>query len=159
DKELLQTLAVLGREFPWGLIKRMTPKADDELERMLSHLQMGEFIYEQTAVADIEYIFKHALTQEVAYNSVLTEPRRILHERAGQAIEALFADRLDHRVAELARHYEFSGNVPKAVYYLGRAGAKAAQQMAHLAAVAYLSRALELLRQLPAGVDRDRLEL
>jgi len=78
EKELLQTLAVLGREFPWELIRRMTLKADDELELMLSDLQLGEFIYEQPPIGDIEYTFKHALTQEVAYNSVLTEHRRIL---------------------------------------------------------------------------------
>ncbi len=159
DKELLQTLAVLGREFSWELIRRMTLQTDDELEQMLSDLQRGEFIYEQPAVGEVEYTFKHALTQEVAYNSVLTEHRRILHARAGEAIEALFADRLDDHVAELAHHYDRSGNVRKAVQYLGRAGAKSVQQMAYLAAVAYLRRALELLRELPAGVDRDRLEL
>jgi tetratricopeptide (TPR) repeat protein len=159
DKELLQTLAVLGREFSWGLIRLMTPKADDELERMLSGLQMGEFIYEQPAVGDVEYKFKHALTQEIAYNSVLTERRRILHECAGEAIETLFGERLDDHLAELAHHYDRSGNICKAVQYLGKAGTKAAQQIAYLAAVAYLSRALELLRHLPTGVDRDRLEL
>jgi class 3 adenylate cyclase/tetratricopeptide (TPR) repeat protein/ribosomal protein L40E len=159
DKELLQMLAVLGREFSWGLIRRMAPTVDEELERMLSDLQLGEFIYEQPAIGDSEYQFKHALTQEVAYNSVLTERRRILHERAGKAIEALFAERLDEHVAQLAHHYDRSGNVRKAVQYLGRAGANAAQQLAYLATVAYLSRALELLSQLPTGVDRDRLEL
>ncbi len=120
-KELLQTLAVLGREFSSGLIKRVTGKADDELERMLSELQLGEYIYEQPAFADIEYIFKHALIQEVAYNSVLTERRRLLHERAAQAIEALFADRLDDYLDNLAHHYERSGNVSKAAEYRGRA--------------------------------------
>ena len=58
---------------------------------MLDDLQLGEFIYEQPAVGDVEYIFKHALTQEVAYNSVLTERRQLLHERTGAALEALFA--------------------------------------------------------------------
>ena len=66
-------------------------KSDDELNRMLDDLQLGEFIYEQPAVGDTEYIFKHALTQEVAYNSVLIERRQLLHERTGEAIEALFA--------------------------------------------------------------------
>jgi len=159
EKELLQMLAVLGREFPWRLISRMTLKADDDLERMLSGLQMGEFIYEQPAVGDTEYQFKHALTQEVTYNSVLSERRRILHARAGEAIEALFTERLEDHVAQLAHHYDRSGNLHKAIQYLGRAGAKAAQQMAYSEAFAYLSRALELLSQLPAGVDRDRQEV
>ncbi len=125
QKELLQTLAVLGREFSSGLIKRVTGKSNDELERMLSELQLGEFIYEQPAFPDIEYTFKHALIQEVAYNSVLTERRRLLHERAAQAIEALFADRLDDYLIKLAHHYDRSGNVSKAAEYQGRAGVRA----------------------------------
>ena len=75
-KELLQTLAVIGREFPLSLIRAVVPKSDDELNRLLNDLQLGEFVYEQPAVGDTEYIFKHALTQEVAYNSVLIERRR-----------------------------------------------------------------------------------
>jgi class 3 adenylate cyclase len=125
EKELLQTLAVLGKEFSSGLIKRVTGKSDDELERMLSALQLGEFIYEQPAFPDIEYTFKHALIQEVAYNSMLTERRRLLHERAAQAIEALFADRLDDYLTKLAHHYDRCGNTSKAAEYQGRAGVHA----------------------------------
>jgi tetratricopeptide (TPR) repeat protein len=159
EKELLQTLAVLGREFSSRLIKRVARKSDDELERMLSELQLAEFIYEQPAVGDVEYTFKHALTLEVAYNSVLVERRRLLHERAAQAIEALFSDRLEGHLSELAHHYDRSGNVRKAVEYLGRAGRLAAQQMAHSEAVGYFKRALELLKNLPASADRARQEL
>ena len=122
EKELLQTLAVLGREFPLGLIKRVAGKSDDELERMLSALQLAEFIYEQPAMGDIEYQFKHALTLEVAYNPVLVERRRLLHECAGQAIQSLYAGRLEDHLSELAHHYDRSRNVRKAVEYLGRAG-------------------------------------
>jgi predicted ATPase len=75
EKELLQTLAVLGREFPLGLVKHLTVRPNDTLERGLSRLQAGEFIYEQPATGDLEYIFKHALTQEVAYNALLIERR------------------------------------------------------------------------------------
>ena len=77
DKDLLQTLAVIGREFPLSLIRAVVTKSDDELNRLLNDLQLGEFIYEQPAVGDIEYTFKHALTQEVAYNSVLVERRKL----------------------------------------------------------------------------------
>src|SRR5271166_6217612 len=115
EKELLQTLAVLGREFHLGLIKRVTGKSDDELERMLSALQLAEFIYEQPAMGDVEYTFKHALTLEVGYNSVLVERRRLLHERAAQTIEALFSDRLEDHLSKLAHHYDRSGNARKAV--------------------------------------------
>ena len=76
QKDLLQTLAVIGREFKLGLVRKVAAKSGPELEPMLSELQLGEFIYEQPAIGDIEYIFKHALTHDVAYNSVLNERRR-----------------------------------------------------------------------------------
>src|SRR5262249_18863022 len=71
ERELLQTVAVLGREFPLALVRRMTLKPDSESGQMLAELQSSEFIYEQPAAGDIEYVFKHALTQEVAYNALL----------------------------------------------------------------------------------------
>jgi len=114
EKELLQTLAVLGREFPLGLVRRVTLKPDDELERRLSRLQAGEFIYEQPAAGDVEYTFKHALTQEVAYNALLVERRKLLHERAGLALESMFAEQLEDHLDELAHHYSRSDNVGKA---------------------------------------------
>ncbi len=89
EKDLLQTLAVMGKEFPLDLIKQVARKPDDAIERMLSSLQLGEFIYEQPAVGEVEYTFKHALTQEVAYNSMLAERRKQLHRRTAQAIEDL----------------------------------------------------------------------
>jgi tetratricopeptide (TPR) repeat protein len=90
---------------------------------------------------------------------VLADRRRNLHERAAQAIEALFADRLEDHLSELAHHYDRGGNLRKAVEYLGRAGARAAQQVAHSEAAGYFTKALELLRRLPAGADRDRQEV
>ena len=87
---------------------------------MLADLQAGEFIYEQPAANDVEYVFKHALTQEVAYNSILIERRKLLHERVGQALESMFAEHLDDHLGDLAHHYSRSDNVSKAVEYLGR---------------------------------------
>src|SRR5271156_2420560 len=72
-KDLLQTMAVIGKESPLGLIRKIAAAPEDELGAMLSSLQVGEFIYEQPAVPEAEYTFKHALTQDVAYNSVLGE--------------------------------------------------------------------------------------
>ncbi len=109
-KDLLQTLAVIGREFPVALVRRLLSTSDDELNRMLSDLQMAEFIYEQPATGDIEYIFKHALTQEVAYHALLVQRRKLLHERAGEVLESMFADQLDDHLGELARHYSRSDN-------------------------------------------------
>jgi class 3 adenylate cyclase/predicted ATPase len=159
EKELLQTLAVLGREFRLGLVQRVTLKSGDELERRLSRLQAGEFIYEQPATGDAEYVFKHALTQEVAYNALLVERRKLLHERAGQAIESMFAEQVEDHLDDLAHHYSRSDNVAKAVEYLGRAGQQAAQRSAHADAIGNLSAALNLLQRLPERPERGQLEL
>jgi predicted ATPase len=159
EKELLQTLAVLGREFSLGLIKRVAGKSDEDLERMLSELQLAEFIYEQPAFPDIEYTFKHALTQEVAYNSVLVERRKALHERVVAAIETLFSEHLDSRYPDLAHHYRRAGNSFKAVMYLRLSAEQAAARSAMNQACALLADAINLLRTLPEAPDRDRQEL
>jgi predicted ATPase len=158
-KELLQTLAVIGREFPISLIGAVVTKSDDELNRLLNDLQLGEFIYEQPAVGDTEYIFKHAHTQEVAYNSVLMERRQQLHERAAAALEALYASTVEEHLAELAHHYGRSANPEKAVEYLTRAGQHALNRSAFAEAQAQLQQGLEWIEKLSASPERDAREL
>jgi len=159
EKELLHTLAVLGRQFPLGLVQRLVLKPRNELEELLWRLQIGEFIYEQPAFPDPEYIFKHALTQEVAYNSVLIERRKLLHERAGVAMESFHAARLEDHLEELAHHYSHSDNIAKAAEYLGLAAAQALSRSHHNQAIAHASGALKLLDRLPQSPDRLRSEL
>jgi class 3 adenylate cyclase len=158
-KDLLQTLAVIGREFPLLLIRMVVQKSDDELNRLLKDLQLGEFIYEQPALADIEYVFKHALTQEVAYNSVLVERRKLFHERAGLALESMLAEQLDDHLDELVHHYRRSDNEAKAVEYLIRTGEQAHQRSTLAEAAAYFEDALERLKELPPSAERDRREI
>ena len=122
EKNLLQTLAILGREFVLSLARAVAGKSEDELERLIARLLLGEFVYEQPSIVDVEYTFKHALTQEVAYNSVLLERRKRLHEHVGHAIESIYTASLDDHVAELAHHFSRSGNQAKAVEYLHLAG-------------------------------------
>ena len=159
EKDLLQTVAVIGTEFNLGVARALSGKSDDSLKRMLDDLQLAEFIYEQPAMGDVQFIFKHALTHDVAYNSLLAERRKLLHEHAAQAIEALYPERLEDHLTELAHHFDRGGNAPKAVQYLGRIAARAAKQGAHSEAIAYFNRALEFLRGLPDGLARDRQEL
>jgi class 3 adenylate cyclase/tetratricopeptide (TPR) repeat protein len=159
EKQLLQTLAVMGKEFRLALVKRVAGKADDELQRMLADLQLGEFIYEQPAFPDIEYTFKHALTQEVAYNSLLAERRKLLHERAGAALEVMFAEQLEDHLSELAHHYSRTDNVAKAVDYLRRASKQAVERSAYSEAAADLKAAIAFAGRLPEGPDRLRVEL
>jgi class 3 adenylate cyclase/predicted ATPase len=159
EKELLQTLAVIGREFSLGLLSSVVARPEAELYRVLSHLQGAEFIYEQPAFPEVEYIFKHALTQEVAYNSLLVERRKALHERTAQATEVLFHSRLEDHYSDLAHHYSRSGNTEKAVKYLHLAGQQAVQRSANAEAISSLTTALELLKTLPDTPERAQHEL
>ncbi|MFS2199067.1 adenylate/guanylate cyclase domain-containing protein [Pseudomonas sp. Pseusp3] len=163
EKELLQTLAVIGKEFPFSLIRCICDgqdaQTDDKLCNLLARLEAAEFIYQRPAFPEVEYSFKHALTQEVAGHSLLTERRSALHERTAQAIEALFPTRITDYCSELAHHYKLSGNVPKAVEYLHRTGQQALQHSAHLDAMRHLSAALELLEHLPDTPTRAHQEL
>ncbi|KVD91782.1 ATP synthase subunit beta [Burkholderia stagnalis] len=163
EKELLQTLAVIGKEFPYSLIRSICggepARTDDDLRRLLAHLEAAEFIYERPAFPEVEYSFKHALTQEVAGHSLLTHRRSALHERTAQAIEALFPTRIADYCSELAHHYSLSGNLPKAVEYLHQAAQQALRHAAHLDAMQHLGTALELLKQLPDTPARAHQEL
>jgi class 3 adenylate cyclase len=158
-KDLLQTLAVIGREFPLALIRAVVAKSDDELNRLLNDLQLGEFIYEQPAVGDTEYIFKHALTQEVAYNSVLMERRQQQHGRTAAALERLYTNSVAEHLAELAHHYGRANNPDKAVEYLTRAGQQALNRSAYAEAQAQLQQGLEWIKKLPEAPERDAREL
>jgi class 3 adenylate cyclase/tetratricopeptide (TPR) repeat protein len=159
EKELLQALAVIGRRFRFGLLRRVVAKSEEELNRMLMDLQLGEFIYEQPAFPDPEYAFKHALTQEVAYNSILVERRKVIHERAAEAIEGLYAERMEDHVGELAHHYGRSANAPKAIDYLWRAAGQASLRSAYVEAINYATAALGFVPALPDQRQRAQEEL
>jgi len=154
EKDLLQTLAVIGKEFQLSLVRAVVGTSADELARMLDDLQLGEFIYEQPAVGDVEYTFKHALTQEVAYKSVLVERRKLLHERIGFALEVTFANSLDDHLSQLAHHYGRSSNTEKAVEYLERAGQQAMMRGALGEAEVYFNQAIAALSTTPETAKR-----
>jgi tetratricopeptide (TPR) repeat protein len=158
-KDLLQTLSVIGREFPLSLIRAVVPKPVDELERILGDLQLGEFTYEQPAIGDTEYIFKHALTQEVAYGSVLMERRRTLHERIGAAIEASSRENIEDHLSELARHYARSANAAKAVEYCLRACKQSSERASYAESLTNFETGLTRLQELPDDDRRAELEL
>jgi class 3 adenylate cyclase/tetratricopeptide (TPR) repeat protein len=125
EKTLLQTAAVIGKDVPFPLLQAVADQTDDTLRRGLAHLQSAEFLYETSLFPVAEYTFKHALTLEVAYGSLLQERRRALHARIVEAMERFYADRLAEQTERLA-HHAFRGEVwDKAVAYLTQSGATA----------------------------------
>ena len=159
EKALLQELAIIGRAFPLSLVRKVVARSEDELYRLLSSLQAKEFLYEQPALTEVEYIFKHALTQEVAYGTVLQEQRKSPHEQTARAIETLYTANLDDHYSELAHHYTRSGNAEKAIEYLHLAGQQAVQRSAHEEAIQYLTEGLTLLSNLKDTNGRAQQEL
>ena len=132
---------------------------EEALHRGLAHLQAAEFLDETRLFPERAYTFKHALTHEVAYHSVLLERRRVVHERAAQAIEGLFPARLPEHYPVLAHHYSRSGNTVKAVDYLHRAGQQAVERSAYAEAGSHLTAAVDLLTTLPESRARSQQEL
>jgi class 3 adenylate cyclase/tetratricopeptide (TPR) repeat protein len=159
EKALLQQLSVIGRQFPMSLVRQVITQPEADLYRLLASLQHKEFLYEQPAFPESEYLFKHALTQEVAYGTVLQEQRKVLHERTGQAIESLYSAKLEDHYSELAHHYRRSGNTAKAIEYLYKAGQQVVKRSANTEAIALFTTALELLKALPETLTRHRQEL
>jgi class 3 adenylate cyclase/predicted ATPase/ribosomal protein L40E len=159
QKELLRTAAVIGKQFPYQLVRRICHEHKDQLQSLLLNLESVGFIFEDSAPTEKKYHFKHSLTQEVAYGSVLRERRRLLHGLIAAQIEALFAGRLDDHLSELAHHYSRSENAEKAIEYLYLAGRQAARRSANSAAVEYLTAALETTKALPENPERAQREL
>jgi class 3 adenylate cyclase/tetratricopeptide (TPR) repeat protein len=159
QRDLLQTVAVLGREFPASLARELAGALDDQFEGTLADLEAGDFIYEESDSHGTRYAFKHVLTQEVAYGSLLGEQRRALHDRAAGAIEKIFAGRLDDHLADLANHHTRGGNAFAAVHYLELAGRQAARRAAYPEAADHMTAALKLIATMPPSDERDRLEI
>ena len=156
DKRLLQAAAVIGKDVPFALLQAVADVSEDALRRGLGHLQAAEFLYETSLFPDLEYTFKHALTHEVAYGSLLQDRRRALHARIVDAIETLHAERLIEHTERLA-HHAFRGELwDKAAAYLRQAGAKAFARSANREAVAHLEQALTALSHRPES--RETLE-
>ena len=158
QKELLQILAVIGRKSSIGLIREVASGAKAQLDVTLAELEAAEFVYRQRGLIENDYIFKHALTQEVAYNSLLIERRKLLHEKVGQAIESKLDDKVGDQLSQVAHHYSRSDNVSKAIEYLGRAGQQAIQRSVHAEAIGNLRAALRLVEALPNSSERVKQE-
>ena len=127
---MLQTVSVVGRESRYDLIKQVTGLTEEELLPHLSVLKDSELLYERGIYPESTYIFKHTLTQDVAYDSLLLKRRKEIHGKIGEVIEALYPDQLEEYYELLAYHYGRSANADKALQYLDLANQKAAKQNA-----------------------------
>jgi hypothetical protein len=154
QKRTVQVASVIGREFALRLLKRISD-IREQVERCLSELKGLEFIYEKAVFPDLEYTFKHALTHDVAYASILHSRRRELHALIGRAMEEVYSDRIEDRLEELAQHFAQGEVWDKAFTYLRQAGAKAVALCADREAVGFYERALAALEHLPEGPVRD----
>src|SRR5262249_46984589 len=149
EKRLLQSAAVIGTEVPLALLQAIAEQSEDGLYRGLTHLQAAEFLYETRLFPEHAYTFKHALTHEVAYRSLLQERRRALHARIVVVLETLAGDRLADQVERLADHAVRGEVWDKALRYYRQAGAKAMERSAAREAVGCYEQALASLGHLP----------
>jgi class 3 adenylate cyclase/tetratricopeptide (TPR) repeat protein len=155
-KSVLQTGSAIGREFSCELIKRVMGIPTPEMTPHLSVLRDSELLYERGVFPQATYIFRHSLTQEVAYDSLLEKKKREIHERIGQAIEELYSDRIEEFYEMLAYHYARSENLEKAYQYLKLSGEKAAQRLSHWEAFRLYKEAINVLTQLPETEENKR---
>jgi tetratricopeptide (TPR) repeat protein len=153
DKRLLQCAAVIGKDVPYPLLEAVAELSEPALRQGLARLQAAEFVYETNLFPDLEYTFKHALTHEVAYGSMLEERRRELHAALLSAMERLYADRLVEQVELLAHHAVRGAIRDKALRYLVEAGHKAFGRSAVREAAAFFEAALGMLADAPETAE------
>ncbi|MGH7354294.1 MAG: AAA family ATPase [Candidatus Rokuibacteriota bacterium] len=149
DKSLLQVASVIGESVPLSLLHAVAALSEDGLRTALGHLQGAEFLYEASLFPEAEYAFKHGLTCQVAYGSLLQDRRRHLHARVADAIERMAGERTGEHAERLAYH-AFKGELwDRAVTYLRQAGARALAASASREAAAAFEQALVALERIP----------
>lgn len=147
ERQVLQIAAVIGRNVPYPLLRLLSPEA--ELDAALAKLQDLEFLFEVQSFPHVEYTFKHALTLNVAYDSLLTEDRRKLHRNVLVAMERLYADSLNHHIEQLAEHALRAEHWETAAHYLLLAAGRAEERSAFVAAAQFLENARKAVAALP----------
>ncbi len=159
-KYIMQVASVIGREFTFRILQAITGM-QDEIKSRLHHLQGLELIYEKSLFPDLEYIFKHALTQEVAYNSLLQKRRKAIHKNIAQAMEELFGDKLEAFVEIIAYHYSKSGELDQSYQYLKLSGEKATKKFSNWEAFQFYKKACSTLDKMKDGpaINKKKLEV
>jgi class 3 adenylate cyclase/predicted ATPase len=158
-KEVAQLGAVLGREFAYDLIRAISSQDDVTLQAGLAQLVEAELLYHRGRPPRARYLFKHALIQDAAYQSLLKRTRQQVHQRIAQVLEGRFPETADQQPELLAHHLTDAGCYEQAIVYWQRAGERARQGSAHIEAIAHLTKALELLAIVPETDARIQQEL
>ena len=158
-KGLAQLGATLGREFSYELLQAVSPWDEGTLRRGLQQLVEAEFLYQRGLPPQATYLFKHALIQEAAYQSLLRSTRQQYHQRIAQVVEARFPELCETQPELLAHHYTEAGLLAQAIPYWQRAGQRALERSANLEAIEHLTRGLEVLKTLPDTPERAQQEL
>jgi len=158
-KDIAQTGAAIGREFTYELLQATLEVPDSELKNALDLFVASGLVFQEGEIPLATYHFKHALVQDAAYSTLPKKPRRVLHSRIAKALESRFPERVKMEPELLAYHYEQAGLAGPAVDYWHRAARRDAERSANIEALSHFHRALELLKELPEGSERNALEL
>jgi class 3 adenylate cyclase/tetratricopeptide (TPR) repeat protein len=159
DKRVLQAASVIGKDVPFALLNEICDVDEEQLRVSLNNLQAAEFLYETALFPDLEFTFRHALTQEVAYRSLLSERRRALHVAIVHGAERVYPDRIPERVSRLAYHAMQGEIWEKAVLYCRQAGKKAVSRSANVEAVSLFDQALKALGRMPDNPEIKKLAI
>ena len=157
-KEHAQLAATIGREFSYGLLKAVWHRSEAELQEGLARLVEAELIYQRGLPPSAAYVFKHALIQETAYQSLLKTRRREFHLKIARTLEERFPEQVESEPEQVARHYEEAGVPERAIAYCQLAGERSNERWAHAEAIGHLTRGIELLQALPEGSERKQRE-
>ena len=158
-KGLAQLGATLGREFSYALLHAVSPWDEVALRQGLHQLVEAEFLYQQGLPPQATYVFKHALIQDTAYQSLLRSTRQQYHQRIAQVLVERFPDTVETQPELLAHHYTEAGLKEQAVVYWQRAGQHASDRSAHLEAISHLTTGIELLKSLPETPEHTQQAL
>jgi predicted ATPase len=158
-KSLAQLAATLGREFSYALLHAVAPWDEATLQRGLHQLVEAEFLYQRGVPPQATYTFKHALIQDVAYQSLLRSTRQQYHQRMAQVLEAQFPQVVETQPELVAHHYTEAGLSELAITYWQQAGERAVQHSAYVEAIGHFTKGLEVLKAIPDTPERARREL
>jgi predicted ATPase len=158
-KEIAQVGAVLGREFSYELFHAVLPVDEDTFRHGLRQLVEAELVYQSGLPPQARYLFKHALVQDTAYQSLLKSRRQQLHHQVAQVLEEQFPETVEMQPELVAHHYTEASHIAQALPYWQRAGQRAVGRSANVEAISYLTKGLELLKALPDTPERAQQEL